>query len=58
MGDVEISLRTIKKVVAKEGISSGKSVTMEAFRESRSERESNFKNEFALRKVISGGGHL
>jgi hypothetical protein len=31
MGDLKIILRTIKKVVAKEGISSGKSVTMEAF---------------------------
>ena len=31
MGDLKIILRTIKKVVAKEGISSEKSVTMEAF---------------------------
>lgn len=31
LGDLKIILRTIKKVVAKEGISSEKSVTMEAF---------------------------
>ena len=42
MGDLKIILRTIKKVVVKEGISSEKSVTMEAFEGTKKAEEKQF----------------